>query len=91
MVYHVWCLLVQVYGGTIRAGHAAGESLDIVSAFQAYGEFAYDRITEVRSMLELSDFTQLCWLPLISSMPRYLTASVVSKVSAAPLPYLGGV
>lgn len=37
----------QVYGGTIRAGKAAGESLDIVSAFQAYGEYAYDRITEV--------------------------------------------
>lgn len=38
----------KVYGGTIRAGKASGESLDIVSAFQAYGEFAYDRITEVR-------------------------------------------
>ncbi|CAB1106837.1 unnamed protein product [Ectocarpus sp. CCAP 1310/34] len=37
---------IMVYGGTIRAGKAAGESLDIVSAFQAYGEFAYDRITE---------------------------------------------
>lgn len=37
---------IMVYGGTIRAGKASGESLDIVSAFQAYGEFAYDRITE---------------------------------------------
>eukprot|EP00903_Cladosiphon_okamuranus_P014128 g13130.t1 len=39
---------IMVYGGTIRAGNAPGstDSLDIVSAFQAYGEFAYDRITE---------------------------------------------
>eukprot|EP00752_Nemacystus_decipiens_P003502 g3231.t1 len=39
---------IMVYGGTIRAGSAPGstDSLDIVSAFQAYGEFAYDRITE---------------------------------------------
>eukprot|EP00904_Undaria_pinnatifida_P008481 jgi/Undpi1/4763/HiC_scaffold_18.g08116.m1 len=38
---------IMVYGGTIRAGNAAGKSVDIVSAFQAYGEFAYQRITEV--------------------------------------------
>jgi dihydroxy-acid dehydratase len=38
---------IMVYGGTIRAGCTAkGEKLDIVSAFQAYGEKMYDRITE---------------------------------------------
>ena len=38
---------IMVYGGTIRAGFgASGEPLDIVSAFQAYGEFIADRIDE---------------------------------------------
>jgi len=30
---------LMVYGGTIRAGHWQDEKLDIVSAFQCYGEF----------------------------------------------------
>ena len=30
---------LMVYGGTIRAGHLDGAKLDIVSAFQSYGEF----------------------------------------------------
>jgi len=29
----------MVYGGTIRAGHSGGEVVDIVSAFQSYGEY----------------------------------------------------
>mmetsp|Transcript_4446 Transcript_4446/g.6793 ORF Transcript_4446/g.6793 Transcript_4446/m.6793 type:complete len:646 (-) Transcript_4446:449-2386(-) len=39
---------IMVYGGTIRAGKqpSTGETLDIVSAFQSYGEYVYDRITE---------------------------------------------
>ena len=40
---------IIVYGGTIRAGHAAcrpNESLDIISAFQSYGEFVAGKITE---------------------------------------------
>eukprot|EP00977_Amphora_coffeiformis_P006670 scaffold1453_cov195-Amphora_coffeaeformis.AAC.6 len=39
---------IMIYGGTIRAGKmpSTGESLDIVSAFQSYGEFIYDKITE---------------------------------------------
>jgi dihydroxy-acid dehydratase len=39
---------IMVYGGTIRAGKqpSTGESLDIVSAFQSYGQFVYDKITE---------------------------------------------
>lgn len=39
---------IMIYGGTIRAGKqpSTGDTLDIVSAFQAYGEFVYDKITE---------------------------------------------
>ncbi|KAJ0398870.1 hypothetical protein ATCC90586_009801 [Pythium insidiosum] len=38
---------LMVYGGTIRAGCSAkGEQLDIVSAFQSYGEYIANRITE---------------------------------------------
>ena len=39
---------IMVYGGTIRAGKqpSTGDSLDIVSAFQSYGEYVYDKISE---------------------------------------------
>merc|ERR1711965_615628 len=39
---------IMLYGGTIRAGKqpSTGASLDIVSAFQSYGQFLYDKITE---------------------------------------------
>ncbi|MCG6872661.1 MAG: dihydroxy-acid dehydratase [Gammaproteobacteria bacterium] len=37
---------LMVYGGTIRAGHWQGQSLDVVSAFQAYGEFISGRIDD---------------------------------------------
>jgi dihydroxy-acid dehydratase len=39
---------IMVYGGTIRGGKqpSTGKTLDIVSAFQAYGEYTYDKITE---------------------------------------------
>jgi dihydroxy-acid dehydratase len=42
---------LMIYGGTIRAGHShagsnPGKSLDIVSAFQSYGEFISGNITE---------------------------------------------
>ncbi len=38
---------LMVYGGTIRAGHGCkGDALDIVSAFQSYGEFIAHRIDE---------------------------------------------
>ncbi|MFM8283645.1 MAG: dihydroxy-acid dehydratase [Planctomycetaceae bacterium] len=40
---------LMVYGGTIRAGHLAdGTPLDIVSAFQCYGEFVAGRIDDTR-------------------------------------------
>jgi len=39
---------IMIYGGTIRGGKqpSTGATLDIVSAFQAYGEYTYDKITE---------------------------------------------
>ena len=37
---------LMIYGGTIRAGHSHGQLLDIVSAFQSYGEFIANRIDE---------------------------------------------
>ncbi len=39
---------LMVYGGTIRAGRLDGQPLDIVSAFQSYGEFLAGRIDEDR-------------------------------------------
>ena len=37
---------IMIYGGTIRAGHVDGKPVDIVSAFQCYGEFIAGRIDE---------------------------------------------
>ena len=38
---------IMVYGGTIKPGcSASGEKLDIVSAFQSYGQFVSGSITE---------------------------------------------
>jgi dihydroxy-acid dehydratase len=39
---------LMVYGGTIRAGELDGEKLDIVSAFQSYGEYMAGTIDEER-------------------------------------------
>ena len=39
---------LMVYGGTIRAGHLDDEKLDIVSAFQSYGEYLSGAIDEDR-------------------------------------------
>ena len=37
---------LMVYGGTIRAGHLDGQKLDIISAFQSYGQFITHTITD---------------------------------------------
>lgn len=39
---------IMVYGGTIRAGKqpSTDASLDIVSAFQSFGQYVYDKISE---------------------------------------------
>jgi dihydroxy-acid dehydratase len=41
---------LMVYGGTIRAGELDGEKLDIVSAFQSYGEYMAGTIDEQRRL-----------------------------------------
>lgn len=38
---------IYVYGGTIKAGHYKGKELNIVSAFEAVGEFTSGRLSEV--------------------------------------------
>ncbi len=37
---------LMVYGGTIKPGHLHGKTLDIISAFQVYGEYLVGRVTE---------------------------------------------
>lgn len=37
---------LMIYGGTIRAGHYEGQKLDIISAFQSYGQFISHSIDE---------------------------------------------
>ncbi|MFT5572418.1 MAG: dihydroxy-acid dehydratase [Cryomorphaceae bacterium] len=37
---------IMVYGGSIKPGHHNGETLDIISAFQAYGEFLVETISD---------------------------------------------
>jgi dihydroxy-acid dehydratase len=37
---------LMVYGGTIHAGHHDGQKLDIISAFQSYGQFIAHSINE---------------------------------------------
>ena len=37
---------IMIYGGTIKPGHSHGQTLDIVSAFQSYGEFIAGKIDE---------------------------------------------
>jgi dihydroxy-acid dehydratase len=37
---------LMIYGGTIRAGHLDNEKLDIVSAFQSYGQFIAHTIND---------------------------------------------
>lgn len=37
---------IMVYGGSIKPGNYKGETLDIISAFQAYGQFLVEAITD---------------------------------------------
>src|ERR1700691_5454607 len=41
---------LMIYGGTIRAGHDGGQKLDIISAFQSYGQFIAHAIDEKQRM-----------------------------------------
>ena len=47
---------IMVYGGTIRAGSAeeiGRPVLDIVSAFQSYGEFQYGKVIPIIPLMSL--------------------------------------
>src|SRR6185436_18689028 len=37
---------LMVYGGTIKPGHRNGETLDIISAFQCYGEYLAGKLDD---------------------------------------------
>jgi dihydroxy-acid dehydratase len=39
---------LMIYGGTIKPGHSRGETLDIISAFQSYGEYIAGKIDDQR-------------------------------------------
>ena len=39
---------LMIYGGTIRAGRLGGQKLDVVSAFQSYGEYLAGSIDDAR-------------------------------------------
>lgn len=39
---------LMIYGGTIRAGHLNSQKLDVVSAFQSYGEYLSHKIDEAQ-------------------------------------------
>lgn len=39
---------IVVYGGTIKPGHSRGQTLDIISAFQSYGEYLAGSIDDKR-------------------------------------------
>ena len=41
---------LMIYGGTIRAGKVGSQKVDIVSAFQSYGEYIAGRIDETERM-----------------------------------------
>ncbi len=41
---------LMIYGGTIRAGYAGSTKVDIVSAFQSYGEYIAGRIDDQKRM-----------------------------------------
>lgn len=39
---------LMIYGGTIHAGSSRGQKLDVISAFQSYGEYLSGKIDETR-------------------------------------------
>ena len=66
---------IFVYGGTIKAGHFAGEDLTIVSAFEAVGKFAAGKIDEGQ-LLEIE--RRAC--PGAGSCGGMFTANTMSAV-----------
>jgi dihydroxy-acid dehydratase len=39
---------LMIYGGTIQAGHSDGQKIDVISAFQTYGEYLAGKIDDKR-------------------------------------------
>ena len=66
---------IFVYGGTIKAGHFAGEDLTIVSAFEAVGKYAAGKIEEGQ-LLEIE--RRAC--PGAGSCGGMFTANTMSAV-----------
>lgn len=77
---------IMVYGGTIRAGcNEKNDKLDIVSAFQAYGEYSYDKITEEE---RLSVIQNACPGPgACGGMYTANTLAVTAEALGMSLPY----
>ncbi len=66
---------LMVYGGTIRAGHQDGQKLDIISAFQSYGQFIAHAINEQQRR-------RSCAMPVLEPAP----AAVCTPPTPWPLP-----
>src|SRR5512145_1238336 len=76
---------IYVYGGTILPGHFAGRDLNIVSVFEAVGEFTAGRMSE-------ADFREIerCAVPGTGSCGGMYTANTMSSAFEAlgmSLPY----
>ena len=52
---------LMVYGGTIQAGHSEGQKLDVISAFQSYGEYLSGKIDDNRRREIIRHACPGCW------------------------------
>src|SRR5689334_17706688 len=76
---------LMVYGGTIKPGHCDGKVLDIVSAFQCYGEFIAGRISD-----EQREKIVRCSIPGAGACGGMYTANTMASAIEAlgmSLPY----
>jgi dihydroxy-acid dehydratase len=76
---------IMVYGGTIKPGHCDGKVLDIVSAFQCYGEFIAGRISD-----EQREKIVRCSIPGAGACGGMYTANTMASAIEAlgmSLPY----
>ncbi len=80
---------LMVYGGTIRAGRLHEEKLDIVSAFQCYGEYIAGKIDE-----ETRQAIVRCSIPGAGACGGMYTANTMASAIEAmgmSLPYSGSI
>ena len=64
---------IMVYGGTIRPGKWNGQSLDIVSAFQCYGQYLSEEITEEERQQCLDEAKQFCISQIVEALAEEAT------------------